>query len=86
MGHNINIKVMRTPDEILKDVGIDVETLKRENRELYDSIRKAMDEFADQYAEWRVRKLKLTLMDEIKAYKCVILNLILFNNINLHRA
>ncbi len=47
---------MRTPDEILKDVGIDVETLKRENRELYDSIRKAMDEFADQYAEWREQK------------------------------
>lgn len=59
---------MRTPDQILKDVGIDVENIKKNNPKLYDSIRKAMDDFADQYAEWKVRKLKLkqqSLMDEI---------------------
>jgi len=58
---------MRTPDQILKDVGIDVENIKKNNPKLYDSIRKAMDDFADQYAEWKVRKLKLkqqSLMDE----------------------
>ncbi len=47
---------MRTPDQILIDVGIDVDNLKNNNPKLYDNIRKAMDEFADQYAEWREQK------------------------------
>lgn len=47
---------MRTPDQILIDVGIDVDNLKNNNPKFYDNIRKAMDEFADQYAEWREQK------------------------------
>ena len=48
---------MRTPDKILQDVGIDIDNLKKDNPMLYNSIRRAMDEFADQYAGWKLSKL-----------------------------
>lgn len=43
---------------ILENAGIQVDTLKSKNPKLYDSIRIAMDDFADQYAEWRIEKQK----------------------------
>ena len=49
---------MKTPDEIMQDVGIDVKQTKKEKPLFYDSIRRAMDNFADQYAEWKIKKLK----------------------------
>ena len=48
---------MKTPDEIMQNVGIDVKQTKKEKPLLYDSIRKAMDDFADQYTEWKINKM-----------------------------
>lgn len=47
---------LRTPDQILADVGIKVETLKKDKELLYSCIRRAMDDFAEQYHEWKISK------------------------------
>ena len=59
---------MKTPDEIMQDVGIDVKQTKKEKPLLYDSIRKAMDNFADQYAEWKLRKVNDANTNDAKAF------------------
>ena len=46
----------RTPHKILKDCGIDADKLQKENPQFYDYIRMAMDEFAQQYADWKLKK------------------------------
>lgn len=47
---------LRTPDQILTDVGINVENFKQEKELLYSCIRRAMDEFAEQYHNWKESK------------------------------
>ena len=48
---------MKTPDEIMQNVGIDVDEIKKDKPMLYNNIRRAMDDFADQYAEWKLKKV-----------------------------
>lgn len=47
---------MKTPDKIMEDNGIDIVNLKKDNFSLYNKIRKSMDEFTDQYYEWKIKK------------------------------
>jgi hypothetical protein len=46
----------RTPHKIIKDCGIDADRLQKEKPMLYANIRRAMDEFAEQYANWKLSK------------------------------
>jgi len=48
---------MKTPDTIMKEQGLLVNWLKRYEPDTYNSIRRAMDEFAVQYAKWKIQKL-----------------------------
>jgi hypothetical protein len=47
---------LRTPDQILTDVGINVENFKKDKELLYRCIRRAMDDFAEQYHNWKQGK------------------------------
>jgi len=47
---------LRTPDQILADVGINVESFKKDKELHYSCIRRAMDEFAEQYHNWKQGK------------------------------
>ena len=48
---------MKTADKIMQEQGLRVEWLKQYEPDTYNSIRKAMDEFADQYTEWKINNL-----------------------------
>ena len=48
---------MKTPDEIMQKHHIKIVRLKEDKPMLYNSIRKSMDDFADQYAKWKLNKL-----------------------------
>lgn len=50
------MNTLKTPDQILTDKGIDVENLKKDKPLLYNSIRRAMDDFAEQYYNWKLSK------------------------------
>lgn len=49
---------MRTPNQILKDEGVDTAKLANVNPNLYSSVIRAMGEFAEQYHKWKANSLK----------------------------
>ena len=49
---------MRTPNQILKDEGVDTAKLANVSPNLYSSVIRAMGEFAEQYHKWKVNAIK----------------------------
>ena len=49
---------MKTRNQIMRDNGLDVNFLQESTPGIYDGILGAMDDFADQYAAWKLKKRK----------------------------